>query len=509
MAVSDSSAVLDLESLVDCREVPTPPAAALRILEIRADPNSGVRELAEVVESDPALVIKILATANSAFYRRGNEVTSVERAISMMGRNSVMTITLAFSVASSIPTDGAIGGVSMARYWNHSVITAAAARALSAEIAPGLGGEAFLVGLISGMGRVVLGLAAGPQYQPVAELNDGWPSYETERDNFGISSALVSAKLLRSWSMPELFCAALEAIEDPKSAGDDETRQLASITRVAQAIAAFYLDEGEAIDLRELTADATANDIPGDVLDIVLDGVREHVNEVASQLHINVAANDYSATIAKARAQLVEQALQTDEMWNRERDQRERLEESQASYEAEARRDPLTGLANRRAFAEQMDQQLALRMRSGAELHKPMGVIMVDVDHFKSVNDTYGHDAGDQVLKQLAEVLSASTREEETMARFGGEEFVLLAPMATEEELTRAAERFRHAIEAIEISLPDGNTLRITASFGVATLLSPRVSDDGDRLLKAADEALYEAKARGRNRVVTSSKNLG
>ena len=129
-----SSSIIDLESLVDCREVPTPPSAAQRILEIRANPDSSIKELADVVETDPALVIKILATANSAFYRRGNEVTSVERAISLMGRNSVMTITLAFSVASSIPADGTVGGVSMARYWNHSIVTAAAARALSANI---------------------------------------------------------------------------------------------------------------------------------------------------------------------------------------------------------------------------------------------------------------------------------------------------------------------------------------------------------------------------------------
>jgi diguanylate cyclase (GGDEF)-like protein len=509
MAVSTSSTTLYLEALVDCREVPTPPAAALRILELRSDPDSGVRELAEVVESDPALVLKILSTANSAFYSRGNEVTSVERAISLMGRNSVITITLAFSVASSIPADGTISGVSMAAYWNHSIITAAAARALAAEVAPGLGGEAFLIGLISGMGRVVLALAAGPEYQPVAEANDGWPSYEAERASIGLSSAAVSAQLLRSWAMPASLCAAIEAIEDPSSAEDEEVRQLASIARVAQSIAKFYLDEGDAADLRDLISDATANNVPGDALDAVLDSIREHVSDVAAQLNLNVSADDYAATIAKARSQLVEQALQTNEMWHQERDQRERLEQTQATYEAEARRDPLTGLANRRAFSEQMELQLSFRLRAETVIHKPMGVIMIDVDHFKSVNDTHGHDVGDQVLKQLAETLGGSTRDDETMARFGGEEFVLLAPMANQEQLAIAAERFRQSIEDIEIPLPGGETLRITASFGVATLQTPESVDDGDKLLKAADEALYEAKAGGRNRVVLSTKNLG
>ena len=264
----------------------------------------------------------------------------------------------------------------------------------------------------------------------------------------------------------------------------------------------------DATALRQLTGEATGLGIPGDALDVVLDGIREHVTEISSQLNINVSADDYTATIAKARAQLVEQALQTDEMWHRERYQRERLELSQATYEAEARQDELTGLANRRAFNEKMEQQLEFRIRAATPLHKPMGVVMIDVDHFKSVNDTHGHDVGDQVLKKLAEVLSSSARGEETMARFGGEEFVLLAPMAAQEELESAAERFRQSIEDLEIPLPSGDILRITASFGVATMQTPTSLEDGDKLLKAADEALYEAKAAGRNRVVSSSRDL-
>ena len=507
--VSGEPSVLDLELLVDAREVPTPPAAAMRILEIRADPDSGVRELAEVVESDPALATKILATANSAFYRRGHEVTSVERAISLMGRNSVMTITLAFSVASSIPADGTVGGVSMARYWNHSIVSAAAARALSAEVAPGLVGEAFLVGLVSNIGRVALGLAAEDRYRPIAEANGGWPTHAVERDHLGVSSAAASAQLLESWNMPALFSAAIGSIEDPAWAGDEETRQVASMARMAQAIAVFFLEAGDAAHLRELTADATAFGIGGDVLDKVLDGIRSHVEEIGSQLSLNVSATDYAGTIAKARAQLVEQALQTDELWHREREQRQRLEETQATYEAEARQDPLTGLANRRAFSEQLETHVAFRLKAEEELHKPMGVVMVDVDHFKSVNDTHGHDVGDRVLIELGTALAAITREDETVARLGGEEFVLLAPMATKEALATAAERFRAAVEALEIPLADGETLRVTASFGVATLGSPTSVEDGDRLLKAADEALYEAKASGRNRVVISGRTLG
>lgn len=509
MTVPASTNILDLETLADGREVPTPPTAALRILELRSDPTSGLRELSEAVRSDPALASKILATANSAFYRRGNDITSVERAISMIGRSSVITIALAFSVASSVPSDGIIGGVPMTTYWSHSVASASAARCLAAKIAPEVVEEAFLVGLISGMGRVVLGLAAPTQYLPVAEANGGWPSFRAERDELGFSSANASARLLRKWEMPALFIDAIDAVEDPAAVEDDDVRQLAIITRLAASIAEFFIDNGDSETLRLLTLDAHGFGIGTEVLDVVLDEVQTLACSIAEQFDVTLSPAEYASTIAKARAQLVEQALQTDEMWHRERERREELERSQAMFEAEARQDPLTGLANRRGFAEQMNQYLRLRLRADVEPVRPMGVVMIDVDHFKLVNDTHGHDVGDEVLVKLASVLKTITREEETMARFGGEEFVLLAPSATAEQLVAAGERLRRSIEAIEIPLSNGETLCITASLGIAVLWKPTSKEDGDKLLKAADEALYEAKDAGRNKVVLSRRNLG
>lgn len=140
---------------------------------------------------------------------------------------------------------------------------------------------------------------------------------------------------------------------------------------------------------------------------------------------------------------------------------------------------------------------------------KPMGVVMLDLDKFKNVNDTYGHDAGDAVLVKLAEILRMTTRTEEIVARFGGEEFILLAPLSTNEELMMAAERIRATIELVEVEIPSGERLRVTASLGVATISQPRTLDDGLQLVKAADEALYEAKELGRNQVRLSTAVLG
>jgi len=160
-----------------------------------------------------------------------------------------------------------------------------------------------------------------------------------------------------------------------------------------------------------------------------------------------------------------------------------------------AQSDPLTGLANRRYFEEFSDHefQRALRQKS------PLAAIALDIDHFKSVNDTYGHDIVDDVLKALAERCEEILRATDIMARFGGEEFVILLSDTSYEEAFTKAEEIRVALAALAIDLPDGSTLNFTTSFGVASLSEQFNSID--KLLKAADTALYKAKQTGRNKV--------
>jgi len=156
--------------------------------------------------------------------------------------------------------------------------------------------------------------------------------------------------------------------------------------------------------------------------------------------------------------------------------------------------DVLTGLANRRALFEQVEHELARTRRSGASL----SLCVLDLDHFKQVNDEYGHGAGDQVLVAVAQRLQQSLREVDLVGRIGGEEFVLLLPSTPATVAMGAMERCRQLIAATPVRLDDGTALAVTASFGV-------VSTRGDeglgltQLLARADEALYAAKRGGRN----------
>ena len=152
----------------------------------------------------------------------------------------------------------------------------------------------------------------------------------------------------------------------------------------------------------------------------------------------------------------------------------------------------LTRLANRRFFIDFLEKAMAFAKRH----EQALSVIMADLDNFKSINDTYGHQAGDQVLAAFAQVMQASIRQEDLAARFGGEEFILMLPGTTLEDATILAERLRESLE--NLTFPPLKT-RVTASFGIAQY---QPDDTFETLVKRADEGLYAAKAAGRNRVM-------
>jgi diguanylate cyclase (GGDEF)-like protein len=168
-------------------------------------------------------------------------------------------------------------------------------------------------------------------------------------------------------------------------------------------------------------------------------------------------------------------------------------------YERAAMFDGLTGVHNRRWLDETL-HRLVGRCEQG---ESQLCLALLDIDHFKRFNDTHGHDAGDHVLSSVASLLSANLRPTDLVARFGGEEFVVLFPDSTIEESKEAAERVRELSEINELTAPDGAKLPpVTISIGVAPF---QPGDSPAELLKAADRAMYEAKNGGRNRVVVAS----
>ena len=166
------------------------------------------------------------------------------------------------------------------------------------------------------------------------------------------------------------------------------------------------------------------------------------------------------------------------------------------AVERQAVTDALTGLANVRAFMSVLDREV----ERGRRFEHPLGLVMIDLDDFKRVNDSYGHQQGDEVLAHVAWVLRDVSRDLDTVARYGGEELAVVLPQTDAAGAAKLAERMRQAVESLHVPrVGGGGTVDVTASFGVASV--PENASDRNELIAAADAALYAAKAAGKNRV--------
>ncbi|MDQ3929898.1 MAG: GGDEF domain-containing protein, partial [Chloroflexota bacterium] len=173
----------------------------------------------------------------------------------------------------------------------------------------------------------------------------------------------------------------------------------------------------------------------------------------------------------------------------------------QEQLREQALRDPLTGLFNRRY----LEETLGLELAGSGRAQQPLSLVLLDVDRFKQINDTYGHHAGDRMLKALAQLLTANTRAGDVVSRYGGEEFVVVLPGATAEDAEQRAEEWREAFASLH--LEHGlDTLSTTLSAGIAAY--PEHGYTPEKLLHAADEALYTAKQTGRNRVLCAERQM-
>ncbi|HWW85395.1 MAG TPA: GGDEF domain-containing protein [Vicinamibacterales bacterium] len=179
---------------------------------------------------------------------------------------------------------------------------------------------------------------------------------------------------------------------------------------------------------------------------------------------------------------------------------RERAHAQAESYAQAAAIDPVSGLFNRRYFHARLDEELQRAQRHSLSV----GLLMIDVDDFKAINDTFGHLVGDAVIRDVADVLRRSVRVFDICTRYGGEEFAVVMPGSGPEDVARVAERIRERIEAYRSADSDLSALRTTVSVGLAVSAAETSSRD---LIAAADQALYHAKQSGKNQVKTAKQN--
>jgi diguanylate cyclase (GGDEF)-like protein/PAS domain S-box-containing protein len=244
---------------------------------------------------------------------------------------------------------------------------------------------------------------------------------------------------------------------------------------------------------RPLVAENIRKRLNGDVdqVEYVFRGVRK--NGAVIDVEVHSSAMEIGGKLA-----LISLVMDVTERTRSERE----VQALQEKLREQATRDALTGLYNRRYLEETLGRELILAERHG----HPVSVIMGDLDHFKAVNDRYGHLGGDEVLRTFGDLMKRHTRGSDIYCRYGGEEFLLVLPQMSPETAVERAEQLRIAMASAPVSF-GASQIAVTASFGVAAF--PRDGRTGDELIAAADSALYAAKAAGRNRVNANSSPIG
>lgn len=507
--------MIDPQRIWSSQQLPTLPTVACRLLELLKDPETTIEAVTNVVKSDPAISAKLVKSANSSYFGLRSEVKDVDRAVSLLGTTISTSLTLSFVLTDDSLKAGPLAG-HYRSYWKQSVVQAAAAETLAVCREGRPNGEYFLVGLLLGIGRLAMLKTIPTEYFAALERAniERLPLRDVEREMLGFDHAEIGAKLMENWKLPQSFSSALTVLNQPLA--DLESRNQSSALSLdlavvmSAAVGDYYCAAAKGRALEQMRIlESTLFAAKGLTLDDYLQKCESRIQRTGELFDVDVTdLGNSSELMIQANEQLVQLTLR-EHISNTQSqlqqaalsEEKTRLEEQNRVLQSQAIHDPLTELYNRKFF----DESLAKETNRCQRQASPVAVIFADVDRFKQLNDTHGHAFGDFVLREIAQRFKDSVRNSDIVARYGGEELVILVHQPTEKGLETLANRIREKVAATPFS--QGHTsVQVTCSLGAAIAIPGRRERNvGTRLLGAADEAMYSAKHSGRNRTVVTS----
>lgn len=467
--------------------------AAPQILQAAVREDVSLSELRTLAESDPAFMMRLLAMVNSAAYRGAATVSDVSQALALLGLRGTRAVALGMVVADLAPL-GEAGTTLLA-----NCIRRAMAARLLGEALDGRSTDEyyFTTGLLLDAGLLI----GSPELLMSAVDLSRSPAADRvvrERAAGRETHPALGAALAEKYALPRAVVRAIRQ-HHSREIPDDP---LAAVAWAAERVSGVY--EGGEFELNRRRARDAGADLglkPRDI-DRILEALPELVSSSATafsrefgpQPNMGQLVNDARHQLAEMTRQYVELVSTLERVLEEKERLAERLQQANDTLQHLAATDALTGLANRRAFQESMMSDLARSARQRV----PLSLVIVDIDHFKSFNDRYGHATGDEVLRVTAQTLREHIRRGDVLARLGGEEFAIILPNTPADGAFTVTERIRKAIEAQSVpAMP--TPLRVTASFGIASLRGPEYAELPEMLFERADSALYLAKGEGRN----------
>ncbi|MBN1958258.1 MAG: HDOD domain-containing protein [Desulfuromonadales bacterium] len=485
-------------------QFPSPPAVAVKILDAVQKDESALTELAEIISADPALTAKMLKVANSGIFTCNGEIASINRALMILGTNIIKNIALSFVIAENFNSNGHCG-YDYKYFWHHSVTAAVAAELIAKEI--GLqDDDLFVASLLQNIGMLVILQTKGEEYKNLVSesLASGRCLTELELTKYGYHHQQVGYALLADWKLPESITEPILFHHQPDKA-NEESRQSAAVLYFAHQIAAIYHSSEQAEKARLLQQELTERYQldQAQALRLLDDAATQSQAMLTTFEMAPEEIKPYSVLLQEANNELAKLHLSNEQLMLEMKEAKEKaeriaheLEDANARLKELVYRDGLTGLYNHRYFQEALSKELARANRYQSSI----SLILFDIDHFKQVNDTHGHPAGDMVLMNISRAVSSAVRPSDIVARYGGEEFAVILPETNAAGVKVFAARLRRCVEGIA-TLVDGQLIYVTISSGATTFTHTTPRATKDILIDTADRGLYTSKQNGRNQV--------
>ena len=504
MATSNQQPQLSSElekELKACTSLPSLPSVAIKIIELSKDPDIGLGEVSAIISSDPAISAKLLKVVNSPMYSQRRAVNNLREALTLLGFNAALTITLSFSLLHSLKNNEHNNG-SQENYWKRSILSASIARLLGARLGLSKLEDLFLVGLLQDIGVLALeNIEQSPYLEYEINALNHAERIILEQKLLGVEHSQVGAWLLKSWNLPAKI---VNAVKYSHSLNNKEIEHDSSVAdrfhlclSLSGNLADIWLEESPD-ELLLATKDAAQImlGIDTDEFDNLITDINSELPKIATLFEVNLKDEIARGRVLdEARELSLERSIyfikQSEEVQRHVED----IEEHVKDIEEESRYDHLTKVYNRKYIECLMEEEF-----EHANLNRwPLSLAFIDIDNFKMVNDTHGHLVGDNVLISIAGFISANKRQTDVLARYGGDEFILMLPGATSDIAEGMLKRLiQLQNELLKVKI-DGQLLETTISIGLATHMDKNNFSDLESFIRAADEALYKAKDSGRN----------
>lgn len=484
--------------------LPTLPAIAIQILNTVQDSESSMADLERIISKDPALTGKMLRIANSAYYSFPCEIKNVERAITILGTNIIKNIALSFVISKEMRGETK-SFFNFDYFWRRSVTTAVAAELLQ-ECLGEKDDEIFVSGLLQDIGIMIFYLVKGEGYVSILKdsvLQQEITLFEAEQEHFSLDHQQVGFLLLKNWEIPQSISEPLKHHHTPINAPPEYLHK-SRVLQLAAMFSSIYSDNESAETFRSLCHEMKeAFDLDEEKTRALLDKVATKSIEIMKVFDIPAGQiKPYSQMLQEANDELGKLNLSYEQLVLELKESKEKAEKfanelrsANKKLEELAFRDSLTELYNHRYFQDILKQE----MKRARRYKHPVSLIMLDIDHFKGINDTYGHPGGDLVLRNLGRAMQFAIRPSDVVARYGGEEFAIVLPETSQAGARVFAERLRRIAASMETTIRD-KVVKITVSCG-GCALSPDDTINQQQLIDCADQALYASKNAGRNRV--------